>query len=94
LFFYFRSSEPDLFSFNVIAGLFVVIGNQVIYLFQRLFCSRSFIIVVSLCTNVDFNVSPSSDYWFIAAQGVLVLPIAYSLLTLGPSLISAPEVAS
>ena len=48
---------------------------------------------VALCTGPDLTALNGLDAMFILIQGCIVLPTAFTLLTLAPSYISAPEVS-
>ncbi len=48
---------------------------------------------VSLMTAPDLSTPRGIDYVYLMIMGMLVLPVSLALLTIGPSLIAAPEVS-
>eukprot|EP01038_Epipyxis_sp_PR26KG_P008812 gene8812-11899_t len=57
------------------------------------FIAGLFVMLVSLCLSPNLLDVTAESFIFLSIQGVIVLPISFILLTIGPSLISASEVS-
>lgn len=78
---------------NIIAGYSVAIGNHSFPIENHSLFAFLYCIVATIPFYKDFNGLTGFDLSMLLLNGMLVLPIAFVLLTIAPSLISAPEVS-
>jgi hypothetical protein len=52
-----------------------------------------FVAILSLCLGADITKVDVVSMLYICINGILVLPLAFTFLTIGPNYITAPEVS-